>query len=88
MYNYNNEFLFKLINGNGIGKEYNFCGELEYEGEFREGERIGLGKEYNQDEIIFEGEFLNEKRWNGKGKEYSNGEILYEFKYLYGSKLF
>ena len=86
MYNYNNEFLFKLVNGNGIGKEYNFCGELEYEGEFREGERIGLGKEYNQDEIIFEGEFLNGKRWNGIIKECNRNELVYEGEYKNGEK--
>ena len=58
---------FEINEGNGNVKEYNDYDELEYEGEYLNGERNGKGKEYNKyDQLIFEGEYLNGKRWNGK----------------------
>ena len=82
--NYNNQFLFEIKDGNGKGKEYNFNGKLEYEGEFKNGERI-KGKEYNDDKIIFKGEYLNGKRWNGIIKEYNYEDgIIYEGEFRNG----
>ena len=44
--------------------------KLEFEGEYKKGERNGKGKEYyNDSKLKFEGEYKNGKR-NGKGKEY------------------
>ena len=44
-------------------KEYNNNGQLEFEGEYINGEKNGKGKEYDDDgNLIFEGEFKNGKR--------------------------
>ena len=73
---YTNKLLFEgeYINGkrngkrNGKGKEYNYDGKLEFEGEFNNGKRNGEGKEYFDDnKIKFEGEYLKGERWNGIG---------------------
>jgi len=69
---YNNN-IYKLKEGNGYVKEYNV--ELEFEGEYLNGDKHGKGKEYKYDEIIFEGEYLNGKRWNGKGYDLNNNNI-------------
>ena len=48
---------------NGKGKEYDYEGNLKYEGEYLNDERHGKGKEYdNEGNIIFEGEYLNGNR--------------------------
>ena len=63
---------------NGKGKEYNYDGKLEYEGEYLNGKRNGKGKEYyNYGAIKFEGEYLNGKEWSGKGYNY-DGKLEYE----------
>ena len=55
---------------NGKGKEYNWYGELIFEGEYLNRKRNGKGKEYDEyGNLMFEGEYLNGKR-NGKGKKY------------------
>ena len=70
----------------GKGKEYNYKGEFEFEGEYLNGERNGNGKEYDDDELKFEGEYLNGKR-NGKGKEYDyDGSLKFEGEYLNGKE--
>ena len=51
-----------LINGNGKGKEYDYLGELIFEGEYLNGEKNGKGKEYRNGKLIFEGEYLNGKK--------------------------
>ena len=58
--------------------------QLEFEGEYLNGERNGKGKEYDYTgDILFEGEYLNEKKWNGKGKEYyPNKKLKYEGEYF------
>ena len=55
---------YKIGERNWKGKEYNFKGELLFEGEYLNGKRWnGKGKEYNwNDELIFEGEYLNGKK--------------------------
>ena len=71
----------------GKGKEYDYCCELIFEGEYLNGKRNGKGKEYNYRGILmFEGEYKNGKR-NGKGKEYDNdGKLIYESEYLNDEK--
>ena len=59
---------------NGIGKEYNFIGELIYEGEFSNGQRNGKGKEYEGGELIFEGEYKNGLR-KGQKNEFKSNEF-------------
>ena len=71
---------------NGMEKEknYNYNGNLIFEGKYLNGERNGKGKEYNYDgKLKFEGEYLNGERWNGKGKEYNNdGKLIFEGEYI------
>ena len=56
-----------------------FNGQIYFEGEYINGERIGTGKEFYIDgKLEFEGEYLNGKRWNGK--EYDRENNIYEFK--------
>ena len=64
-------------------KEYNYDGELIYEGEYLNGKRSGKGNEFFLDELVFEGEYLNGKR-NGKGKIYENGKLIFEGEYIKG----
>ena len=74
---------------NGKGIEYNYFGNLLFEGEFKHGKRNGKGNEYNYfGELIFEGKYLHGKR-NGRGKEYNDGagELKFEGEYLNGKKL-
>ena len=70
-------------------KEYknDYYGELEFEGEYINGEKIGKGKEYDcNGRLRFEGEYVNGVR-NGKGKEYDcNGKLRFEGEYLDGLK--
>ena len=39
IYNYENNYMFEIKNGNGKGKEYNTNGQLLFEGEYINGER-------------------------------------------------
>ena len=65
-------------------KEYNYYGELIFEGELMNKERNGKGKEYFLDELIYEGEYMDGKR-NGLGKEYYiNDRIKYEGEFKNG----
>ena len=81
-YDPDGKMVYELIDGNGKVKEYDENGNLEFEGEYINGERNGKGKEFNFDGLlIFEGEYLNGKR-NGKGKEYNNGKIIFEGEYI------
>ena len=68
------------------GKEYSIYANLEYEGEFLNGERNGKGKEYSSHSLSkFEGEYFKGKRWNGKKLQYyMNGKIRAEFEYTKG----
>ncbi len=44
------------------GKEYDYDGEVKFEGEYLNGKRNGKGKEYDDEgRLEFEGEYLNEK---------------------------
>ena len=86
-YNKNGNIIYKLINGSGKIKEYNWTnGKLRFEGEYLNGKRHGKGKEYICDgELKFEGEYLNGKR-HGKGKEYLNGKLIFDGQYLNGKR--
>ena len=86
MYNNKSEFEFQLIQGNGKGKEYNYLGDLIFEGEYKNGEREGIGKEFNNGVVIFEGKYKNGNR-EGDGKEFSKyGDLIFEGSYLKGQK--
>ena len=55
-----NNKVYELKNGEGYIKEYNYKGNLVFEGEYLNGKRNGKGKEYDLDgTLIFEGEYLN-----------------------------
>ena len=77
----------ELNEGKGYLKEYDYFGNLFFEGEYLYGKRNGKGKEYCKNVLIFEGEYKDGKR-NGYGKEYMNPEnkILFEGEYLYGRR--
>ena len=82
----NDEYEIKC--GKGNVKEFNYFGNLIYEGEYINGERNGYGKEYDSynGNLIYVGEYLNGKK-NGYGKEYSyNGSLIFEGEYLNGKK--
>ena len=65
---------------------YNYYDELEFEGEYLNGERRGKGKEYWKGKLKFEGEYLNGER-HGKGKEYNyEGKLIFEGEYLKGKR--
>ena len=85
-YNKNTNVEFEIKNGNGIIQEYDYDGNIIFEGEYLNGKRNGKGKEFENDKLIFEGEYFNGKR-NGKGKEYDiNGKLIYEGEYLNGKR--
>ena len=73
----------KLINEyeyiNGIikkGLEYNFEGELQFEGEPLYGYKW-KGKDFIKGKLEYEGEFLYDRKYNGKRYD-ENGNIIYE----------
>ena len=87
-YDINGNKAYKLINGKGIVKEYKEDdGNLEFEGEYLNGERNGKGIEYTSAEHkYYEGEFKNGKK-HGKGNlYYYKGNLLFEGEFLYNYK--
>ena len=84
-YDNQNNIIYELKNGKGYIKEYDYYGNLIFEGEYLYGERNGKGKEYYDGKLLFEGQYLNNKR-NGKGKQYDymNGNLIliFEGEYL------
>ena len=89
-YDINNNILLcegEYLNGelNGIKRQFNYNGKLEFEGEYKNGKLNGKVKLYNFDgKIKFDGEYLyNHKR---KGKEYINGILEYEGEFLFDKK--
>ena len=88
-YDKNDHIIYELKNGNGLFKELDEFGEkIEFEGDYKNGERNGKGKEYIDGILIFEGEYLDGKIWSGKGKEYCIGsdELLFEGEYMNGKR--
>ena len=86
MYNSNGDLEFKINEGYGKGKEYNFLGKQIFEGVYNYGEREGFGKEFNNGIVIFEGKYKNGKR-EGNGKEYNKyGKLIFEGEFFKGEK--
>ena len=85
-YNYQGNEVCEIKDGNGIFKEFNYNGELIFEGEYLLGERNGTGKEFYENKLSFEGEFKDGERWNGKGFEHSYDYGKFEGEYLNGNK--
>ena len=86
-YDKNNKIMFEVKNGKGFFK---FCYDednLDYIGEYLNGEKNGKGKEYDYNtKSLFKGKYLNGKRY-GNGKEYySNGKLQFEGIYADGVK--
>ena len=79
--------IFYLKNGSGFIKDYKIIYGLQFEGEYRNGERNGKGKEYDGKDLLFEGEYLNGKR-NGKGKEYKQFpyKLVFEGEFFNGRR--
>ena len=75
------------IDKNGIGRIYEFNGDLIFEGEYSNKKKNGKGKEYLIKKLIYEGEFKNGKK-NGIGKEYFSlfGALAYEGEYKDGQR--
>ena len=69
------------------GKEYNYDGELVYEGEYLNGKRNGKGKlYYSNKKLKYEGDLIDGKK-HGKGIEYDkNHTFKYEGEYVNGKK--
>ena len=63
LYEPNNNNIYQLKNGKGFIKEFNYDGNIIFEGEYLNGKRNGKGKEYSLFETLkFDGEYLNGKR--------------------------
>ena len=87
-YDPSENLIYELKNGKGYIKEYNkYEHNLEFEGEYLNGQKNGKGKEYYyNNKIKFEGEYLTGKK-NGKGKEYDlDGVLEFEGEYLNGQR--
>ena len=65
----------EYLNGkkwNGKFKEYYYDGEIQFDGEYINGEINGMAKEYNCDgNLEFSGEYYNGQRWNGKYNKFN-----------------
>ena len=61
---------------NESGKEYDYNGNLIFQGEYLYNYRF-KGKEYIQGKLVYEGDYLFGKKWNGKGYDKS-GNIIYQ----------
>ena len=58
-----NNIIYKLTEGKGFIKEYDYHGKLKYEGEYLNGGRNWKGKKYNfRGDIFFDGEYINGER--------------------------
>jgi antitoxin component YwqK of YwqJK toxin-antitoxin module/photosystem II stability/assembly factor-like uncharacterized protein len=76
-----NNAMIKIVtkenNINGFGKSYYLYGILEYEGNWKLGEKCGNGRLYSDDvKLIYEGMFEHSMR-NGKGKSYIDNKLEY-----------
>ena len=85
-YNINGEKIFELKYGKGNVKLYYNSNQIEYDGEYLNGEKNGKGKEYYYDEL-YKGEFLNGLK-HGKFKIYDIffKELIFKGEYLYDKK--
>ena len=67
---------FKNGELNGEVKEYDLCGNLNFEGIYLYNYKR-KGKIYCDGYLEYEGEYLYDRKWNGKGFD-ENGNIIYE----------
>ena len=96
-YDENGNIIYELNNGNGKVKEYNYNGNILFDGEYLNGKKNGKGKEYDDHGIIyFYGEYLNGQKWNGIEIDFSHNyneyteivtHFLLEYEYINGKKL-
>ena len=85
-YSYENNEEFEIKSGKLSIKEFDYSGNLMFEGEYLNGQKWnGKIKKYNKyGEIIFEGEYLNGER---RGKLYNMfNSLMFEGEYLNGQK--
>ena len=68
----------EFLNGkrNGKGKEYDYEGNLIFEGEYLYRFKR-KGKEYLNGKLEYEGEFKFNRKWNGKGYD-KDRKVLYK----------
>jgi len=76
-----------IINGNGKGKEYNIHGDLEFEGEYKDGNKL-KGKEYSKyNKTKYIDEYKENNIWIGKEYyDYEKGIIIFEGEYKNGQR--
>ena len=80
------------LEGNVIGKEYDYNGRLLFDGEYLNKRRWkGKVMNYIEDELTFVGEYLNGEIWSGKGEKYDydydyNENFLFKGEYISGKK--
>ena len=73
-------------------KQFFKDGKINFEGEYKNGERNGKGKQYKENfkpkhhSLLYEGEFLNGK-YHGQGKLYHIGPCIYEGEFFNGHLL-
>ena len=67
---------FKDGKRNEDGKEYDYDGNLIFEGEYLYNYKF-KGKEYINGKLVYEGDYFFNKKWNGKGYA-KDGNIIYE----------
>ena len=69
---------YKLTNGKGFAKEYNFKSNLIFEGEYLNGKRFKGKEYYDNGKIKFVGNYYQGRRWNGTAYDL-NEQILSKF---------
>jgi len=76
------KILYTLNDGKGAIKEYDYKGELVFEGEFINGKINGYVNENRKNNLAFNGEYLNGKKWKGKIRifNYVSSYFLYQRK--------
>ena len=58
----NNNIIYELKDGKRKIKEYDYLGQLIFEGEYLNGQKNRKGKEYENGSLIYEGEYLEGKK--------------------------
>ena len=62
---------------NGKGKEYHINGQLKFEGQYLDSNKIKGKEYYSNGKLKYEGEYLFKEKWKGKYYD-ENGNIIYE----------
>ena len=89
-YDNNKKIIFKgeyINNNKWNGIEYNYQGNIQFEQEYKKGEKNikTIMKKYFKNKLIFEGESINGEK-NGKGKEYFKNKLIFEGEYKNGKR--